>query len=100
MSAPDPDVNVVMNPIDLDRGTLICIEKDRAPGSRFTTYQIRAGRLESPIRVLLEQMEESEREVFRPIEQTIRRLSDDEQWEHLGRVVGRDVAAEIRSSVA
>ena len=45
-------------------------------------------------------MDDSELDVLCPIEQTIREIGEEEQWQHLARVVGADTAAVIRSSDA
>ncbi len=100
VSKTDPEVDVVLDPIHPVHGALVCIEMNRVPASRYPTYQVRVGRQESPIQGLLDRMEASEFDLLRPIEKTIRELSEEEQWEHLARVVGDKDATDIRSSIA
>lgn len=100
LTEPDKDVDVVDEPMHPNRGTMICIEKSQPVGARYPNYELRVGRRSTPIQELLDRMEPSEFDVLCPIENTIRELSDQEQWDHLARVVGADVAAEIRSADA
>lgn len=98
LTQPDPDVDVVDEPLHPNRGTMICIEKSLPAGTRYPRYEVRAGRRSAPIQELLDRMEPAEFDGLCPIENTIRDLSEQEQWDHLARVVGADVAAEIRSA--
>jgi hypothetical protein len=100
MTEPDPDVDVISDPLDPERGTMICIDKSQAPGAKYPVYHLRVGRQPSPIQEMLNRMDPSEFEALCAIENTIRKLTDDEQYEQLVRVVGADTAAEIRSSNA
>ncbi len=94
----DDDVDVVSDPMHPNHGTMICIEKSEPGASRTPVYQIRVGRRSSPIQELLDRMEPSEFDALCPIEDTIRELSDEEQWEHLVRVIGEEAAARIRDA--
>ena len=98
LTEPDEDVDAILEPLDPDHGTMICIEKSQPAGAKFATYHLRVGRQAGPIQNLFDRMVPSEFEVLCPIEQTIRELSNDEQHEHLVRVVGTATAAAIRSS--
>lgn len=100
LTEPDEDVDVVSEPLHQDHGTMICIEKSQPPGAKYPVYHLRVGRQASPIQNMFDRMERSEFELLRPIEKTIREVSDDEQIEQLVRVVGADTAAEIQSSNA
>ena len=100
LTEPDEDVDAILEPLDSDHGTMICIEKLQSAGAKFATYHLRVGRQAGPIQNLFDRMETSEFEVLCPIEQTIRELTDDEQYKHLVRVVGAATAAAILSSDA
>lgn len=100
LTEPDADVDVISEPLHPDSGTMLCIEKAQPPGARYPTYQLRVGRRSAPVQELLDRMEPSELDALCPVEKAIRQLSDEEQWDHLARVVGADTAAEIRSCVA
>lgn len=100
LTQPDEDVDAVAEPLHPNRGTMICVEKSQPPGDRYPAYHLRVGRRPASIRELLDRMEPAELDVLCPIEKVIRELSDDEQWDHLARVVGADVAATIRSGDA
>ena len=100
MTEPDHDVDAITDPLNPEHGAMICIDKTQAPRAKYPVYHLRVGRQAGPIQNLFDRMESSEFKLLRPIEQTIRELSEDEQYEHLVRVVGADTASEIRSSIA
>jgi hypothetical protein len=99
LSQPDEDVDVISEPMHPEHGTMICVEKSQPAKARFPSYHVRVGRRATPIQELLDRMEPSEFDLLRPIEKTIRELTDDEQWEHLARIIGVATADTIRSSV-
>jgi hypothetical protein len=96
----DEDGNLVEDPIQANRGALVCIEKSQPAGVKYPAYTLRAGRLPAPIQSFLDRMDDAEIDVLCPIEQTIRVVTEEEQWQHLARVVGADIASKIRSSDA
>jgi hypothetical protein len=96
----DEDGNLVEDPIQANRGTLVCIEKTQPLGVKYPAYTLRAGRQPAPIQSFLDRMDDSEIEVLCPIEQTIRQVTEEEQWQYLARVVGADIASKIRSGDA
>ena len=61
---------------------------------------MRVGRRASPIQDLFDRMEPAEFAKLCPVDQTRRELSEEEEWVHLGRVIGVKMADLIRSSVA
>lgn len=100
VTEPDDDTDAISDPVHPNRGALVCIEKTQPTGTKIPTYRLRVGRQPAPIQSYLDRMEPAEIDALRPIEKTIRELSEDEQWEHLARMVGTDVAARIRTSHA
>ena len=94
----DEDGNLGSDPTHPNRGPLVCIEKYQAQGTKYPNFVIRAGRQPAPIQSFLDRMDDSELDVLCPIEQTIREIGDEEQWDHLARVVGADTVSKIRSS--
>jgi hypothetical protein len=100
LTEPDPDVDVVAEPMDPLKGTMVCIEKEQEKGAKYPTCHVRVGRRASPIQDLFDRMERAEFAKLCPVEQTLRELSEEEEWGHLGRVIGVKMAELIRSSVA
>jgi len=100
LTKPDPDVDVIAKPMDLLKGTMVCIEKAQEKGAKYPTCHVRVGRRASPIQDLLDRMEPAEFGLLRPVDQTLRELSEEEEWGHLGRAIGVKMADLIRSSVA
>ena len=100
LTKPDPDVDAIAEPMHPLTGTMLCIEKDQEKGARYPNCHVRVGRRASPIQELLDRMEPAEFDLLRPVEQTLRQLSEEEEWIHLGRVIGVKMADLIRSSVA
>ena len=96
----DEDGNLVSDPTHPNRGPLVCIEKYQTKGTKCPNYVLRAGRQPAPIQSYLDRMDDAEIDVLCPIEQTIREVSEEEQWQHLARVVGEETASKIRSSDA
>jgi hypothetical protein len=95
----DPDVDAIAEPMHPLTGTMLCIEKQQEVGARYATCHLRVGRRASPIQDLLNRMEPAEINLLRPVEQTLRQLSEEEEWIHLGRVIGVKMADLIRCNV-
>ena len=100
LTEPDPDVDVIAKPLDLLKGTMVCIEKEQEKGAKYPTCHVRVGRRASPIQDLFNRMEPAEFGLLRPVEQTLRELSVEEEWGHLARMIGLKMADLIRSSLA
>lgn len=95
---PDPDVDVILDPLEPEQGALIGIEKSKKPGSRYPIYDLRVGRRPAPIQELLDRMDPTEFSALCPIEATLRELSEDQLYDQLARVIGAETAATIRAS--
>lgn len=100
LTEPDPDVDAIAEPMHPLTGTTLCIEKEQEKGARYPVCHLRLGRRVSPIQDLLDRMEPAEFAKLCPVDQTRRELSEEEEWVHLGRVIGVKMADLIRSSVA
>ena len=100
LTESDPDVDVIAEPMDPLKGTMVCIEKEQKKGEKYPTCHVRVGRRASPIQDLLDRMEPAEFAKLCPVDQTRRELSEEEEWGHLGLVIGVKMADLIRSSVA
>lgn len=92
--------NRLANPADPEEGVMICVEKLQPAGAKFPSYSLRLGTNPSPISNLIARMEDEEVSALCPLENTIRILSEDEEWARLKNVgLNPDTIAVIRASV-
>ncbi len=80
-------------------GVQICIEKIASKESQFCRYQLRVGRKPLPIDELIASLPESEAEALQPLEKVVRRMTVDEQWERLERLMPAHEVAAIREAM-
>ena len=99
--AEDRDENggLSHNIVDDDGGVQVCIEKIVGKDSKYPRYILRGGRQPSPISDLLAQLPESEAGVLQPLENVLRRMTEEEQWERLARLMPEDEVAAIREAI-
>ncbi len=74
-------------PVHPERGVLIAVTKNKAPGAKYPTYSLSVGRQPAPIAEILEKTDPSEFEAIRPLEAVIHPVSDEEEWEFLEKVL-------------
>ena len=96
----DESGNVASDAVDPEKGLLVCIEKTQAAGAKYPSYNLRLGRQPTPIDALLAQAPPDEAAVLCPLENTIRELTDEEQWSCLGKVMAPENVALVRKSLA
>jgi hypothetical protein len=94
----DVKLGIVANPLDPESGLQVCVEKMKAPGAKFPIQKLRLGQQAAPIQRYLDQMDQSEIEAICPIEETVRLVEPDLEWELLGKVIGADLRDEIRAA--
>lgn len=80
-------------------GVQICIEKIASKESQFCRYKLRTGRKLLPIDELVASLPDSEAEALQPLENVVRHMSDDEQWERLARILPEPEVAAIREAM-
>jgi hypothetical protein len=80
-------------------GVQICVEKIVSKESQFCRYKLRAGRQPLPIDDLIANLPDSEAEALQPLENVVRRMSGDEQWERLARLMPEPEVAAIREAI-
>lgn len=94
------EANPLANPADPEQGVMICVEKLQPAGAKYASYSLRLGVNPSPISNLIARMEDEEVSALCPLENTIRILSEDEEWARLKNVgLDPDTISAIRSSV-
>jgi hypothetical protein len=92
--------NPLANPTDPDEGVMICVDKMQPAGSKYASYSIRIGSNPVPMSKLFSEMADAEIKALRPIESTIRILSEEDEWERLAGIgINAETIAAIRASV-
>lgn len=81
-------------------GVLVCVEKNQPTGAKYPSYHLTLGRKPKPIADLLKNMEPSEQAALCPLENVVRELTEEEQWQCLGKLVAPDIFKQIRDSLA
>lgn len=81
-----------------EHGVQIIVEKSTPHGSKYPTYQMTRSGMEAPISRYLERMDETEIDAICPLDEVLRRVEPDEEWELLAKVVGDELRDEIRYS--
>ena len=99
--AHDADENgdLAHNILGEEDGVQICIEKVVGKESKNPRYILRAGRQPAPISELLAQLPESEVAALKPLDTVVRRLTEDEQWERLERLMPATEVAAMRNAI-
>lgn len=80
-------------------GVQVMIEKIVPKESPYPRYVLRAGRQPCPISELLAKLPDDEAAVLQPLENVVRRMSEDEQWERLARLMPASEVATIRAAI-
>jgi hypothetical protein len=94
----DEALGLVADPVDPDTGVQIGIEKSQAAGVKYPTYTLRLGRQPAPIDRFFDRMDSDELDALCPLEETVRVIEPEHEWELLGKVVGVDLRDKIRAS--
>jgi hypothetical protein len=94
----DEALGLVSDPVDPDTGVQIGIEKTQAAGVKYPNYTLRLGRQPAPMNRFFERMEQDELDVLCPLEETVRVIEREHEWELLGKVVGADLLDKIRAA--
>lgn len=86
------------NALDPEVGFLIGVEKQDANDAKYPAYTVHVGSDASPLNGWLARMDPKEIEALCPLEQTIRVLSDEDQWRYLAKMMAPEIVATIRTS--
>ena len=94
------EANPLADPVDPVEGVMLCVEKTQPPGVKYASYSLRLGNTPTPMSKLISLMAEEEVEALCPLENTIRILSEDEEWERLEQIgINSETISAIRSSI-
>lgn len=96
----DEALGLVSDPVDPEHGVQVGVEKTQAMGVKYPNYTLRLGRQPAPIDRFLERMEQDELDALCPLEETVRVIEPEHEWELLGKVVGVDLLDKIRAAAA
>jgi hypothetical protein len=95
----DEEGNRIGNPADPVTGAQICVEKRQVPGTRFSSYTAKMGRVPAPIRDMLGKMDPEEAAALTPLEEVVHIPSEEEEWKLLENVIDPETVREIRQSM-
>ena len=89
---------LVCDPIDPAAGALIMIEKTQPKGAKYPSYNLRRRRQPAPIVDYIAKMDDAEVKALCPLEDVIRELSEEEEWQCLEKVVDPKTVSLIRAA--
>ncbi len=89
----------VADVVSAEGGVLIGVEKIQLKGAKYPSYHLTLGRQPRPMADLLQHMEPEERTALCPLENVVRELSDEEEWECLAKLVAPETVKRIRESL-
>jgi len=95
----DEHGDLAHNIIGEEDGVQICVEKVVCKESKYPRFILRAGRQPALISELLAQLPESEVAALKPLDTVVRRMTEDEQWEHLERLMPAAEVAAMRNVI-
>lgn len=94
----DENVDAPEKPIDPETGVQFCVEKIQPRGVQYPSYRLSMGRQPAPISDYISKLSDEDLSAIRPLEQVIRSLSEEDEWQLLGKVIGMELRDKIRSS--
>jgi hypothetical protein len=95
----DPERGLDSDPMDPENGLQVCVEKTLVPGEKYPNYKVRLGHKPVSIQRYLERMTEDEIDALCPIEDVVRVIEPEHQWELVGEVIGAELRDEIRAAI-
>lgn len=95
----DENGDLAHNILGDEDGVQINIEKIVSNESKYPRYVLRAGRQTCPISDLLGRLSDDEAAALQPLENVVRRMTDEEQWERLERLMPASEVATIRAAI-
>ncbi len=94
----DEAMGLVSDPVDPVTGVQVGIEKTQAMGVKYPNYRLQLGRQPAPIDRFIERMDGDELDALCPLEETVRVIEPEHEWELLGKVVGVALRDKIRAA--
>ena len=95
----DENGNLVADAVHPDKGVLIRVEKTQPKGAKYPSYALRLGQNPAPVDDLLTRMAPEEVASLCPLENAVRELSEEEEWQCLSKVMAPETVSEIRMSL-
>lgn len=95
----DTSKSPVPDAVHPDTGVRICINKAKVKGNPRPIYTVGVGRQPSPILPLLNAMSPEERALLTPLENVVRILTDEQEWECLAKVMAPDTVNQIKAEI-
>ncbi len=84
--------------IHAEHGVQIIVVKSTPHGEKYPTYKMTRSHMAAPIDRYLQQMQDAERAVLRPLNEVLRRVDVEEEWDLVAKVIGQELRDEIRNS--
>ncbi len=75
------------------------MEKTQPKGAQYPSYSLRVGRQGAPADEAIAKMDEEEVAALVPLEDTIRVLSPEEEWQCLSKVMAPNTVEQIRAGL-
>jgi hypothetical protein len=97
--APGVALDPAGNPAHPTAGVLIGVEKTQPKGAQYPTYRLLLGRQPAPADEAIAKMDEEEVSAPVPLEDTIRVLKPEEEWQCLSKVMAPATVEEIRATL-
>ena len=95
----DEGGNLVTDAVHPKSGVLVCVEKTKSQSAKYPNYKLRLGRQPAPVDNLLAKMDPEEVAALCPLENVVRELSSEEEWQCLAKVIAPETVALIRASL-
>jgi hypothetical protein len=95
----DENGDLAHNIAGTEDGVQVMIEKIVTKESQYPRYVLRAGRQPCPISGLMAKLPKEEAAVLQPLENVVRRMSEEEQWERLACLMPTSEVATIRAAI-
>lgn len=93
------DETVPGHPLNPNDGVSVVIERIGSTDTKFPSYRLTLADDRSPLQPILDRLTDVEYNMLCPLEETIHIMEPEEEWKLLGKVVGDDLLAEIRSAL-
>lgn len=95
----DEEGNLIADPAHPKDGVLVGVEKTQAKGAQYPSYSLKLGRQTAPADEAVARMDEEEVAALVPLEDTIRVLSPEEEWQCLSKVMAPATVEQIRAGL-
>lgn len=90
---------IAVDAIDAECGRQICVEKTKGKDAKFPSYSVKVGRQPAPLMEFLNKMEPDERAALVPLDQVVRKLDVEEQWECLTKLIAQEHVDKMRANL-